>query len=109
ETGRTDYDFGFARTSIRESAGDLRRPLARPRGERFAEVARDSRVQENRNHRGRARRDAAKFSNRSGLGGEVKKITVEISDSLFRKVKATAAQRGLTMNQFVAETLREKL
>ena len=37
------------------------------------------------------------------------KTTLEISDNLFRKVKATAADRGQTMKQFVTEALQEKL
>lgn len=37
------------------------------------------------------------------------KTTVEIPDPLFRKVKSTAAQRGVSLKQIVAEALREKL
>lgn len=37
------------------------------------------------------------------------KTTLEISDTLFRKVKVTAAQRRQTMKQFVSEALQEKL
>ena len=37
------------------------------------------------------------------------KTTLEISDGLFRKAKATAAQRGQTLKQFVTEALQEKL
>lgn len=37
------------------------------------------------------------------------KTTLEISDLLFRKVKATAAHRGQTLKQFVTDALQEKL
>jgi hypothetical protein len=37
------------------------------------------------------------------------KTTLEIPDPLFRKAKATAAQHGQTMKQFVTEALQEKL
>ena len=37
------------------------------------------------------------------------KTTLEISDSLFRDVKATAAHQGQTLKQFITEALREKL
>ena len=37
------------------------------------------------------------------------KTTLEISDELFRKAKATAARRGQTLKQLVTEALREKL
>ena len=37
------------------------------------------------------------------------KTTLEIPDPLFRKAKATAAQRGLTLKQFVTEAVRDKI
>jgi hypothetical protein len=37
------------------------------------------------------------------------KTTIEIPDSLFRKVKSKAAERGQTLKELVAEALREKL
>lgn len=37
------------------------------------------------------------------------KVTLEISNTLFRKVKVTAAQRRQTMKQFVTEALQERL
>ena len=37
------------------------------------------------------------------------KTTIEIPDPLFRKAKATAAERGQTLKVFVAEALLEKL
>jgi len=37
------------------------------------------------------------------------KTTLEIPDVLFRRVKATAAERGQTLKEFVNETLQERL
>lgn len=37
------------------------------------------------------------------------KTTVEIPDPLFRKAKATAAQRGQSLKQLITEALQEKL
>jgi hypothetical protein len=37
------------------------------------------------------------------------KTTIEVPDSLFRKAKSTAAQRGQTLKQFVTEAIQEKL
>jgi hypothetical protein len=37
------------------------------------------------------------------------KTTLEIPDQLFRKAKATAAQRGQSLKEFVAEALKDKL
>jgi hypothetical protein len=37
------------------------------------------------------------------------KTTLEIPDPLFRKAKATAAERGQTLKEFVSEALQEKL
>lgn len=37
------------------------------------------------------------------------KTTIDIPDDLFRKAKATAALRGISMRQFVAEALRGKI
>ena len=37
------------------------------------------------------------------------KTTIEIPDPLFRKAKATAAERGQTLKELVAEALHEKL
>ena len=37
------------------------------------------------------------------------KTTLEIPEPLFRKAKATAAERGVTLREFVNEALREKL
>ena len=37
------------------------------------------------------------------------KTTIEIPDPLFRKAKATAAERGQTLKEFVTEALRERL
>ena len=37
------------------------------------------------------------------------KTTLEIPEPLFRKAKATAAQKGQTLKQFVTEALRDKL
>jgi hypothetical protein len=37
------------------------------------------------------------------------KTTLEIPDALFRKVKATAAERGQTLKEFVGAALQEKL
>src|SRR5688572_23905994 len=39
----------------------------------------------------------------------VVKTTLEIPDPLFRKAKATAAQEGRSMKDYVVEALREKL
>jgi hypothetical protein len=35
--------------------------------------------------------------------------TIELSDQLFRKAKATAARRGQSLKHFVTEALRDKL
>lgn len=37
------------------------------------------------------------------------KTTIEIPDPLFRKAKSTAAERGQSLKEFVAEALQEKL
>ena len=37
------------------------------------------------------------------------KTTLEVPDPLFRKVKATAAERGQSLKEFVTDALREKL
>ena len=37
------------------------------------------------------------------------KTTLEIPDMLFRKAKATAAQQGRTLREFVTEAVQEKL
>ena len=37
------------------------------------------------------------------------KITLEIPDSLFRRAKAKAAERGVPLRQFVTEAISEKL
>ena len=37
------------------------------------------------------------------------KTTIEIPDSLFRRAKSKAAERGQTLKELVAEALREKL
>lgn len=37
------------------------------------------------------------------------KTTLELPDSLFRKAKATAAERGQSLKDFVAEALSDKL
>lgn len=37
------------------------------------------------------------------------KTTLELPDTLFRKVKATAAERGQSLKDFVTEALRDKL
>lgn len=37
------------------------------------------------------------------------KTTLEIPDTLFRKAKATAAQEGRSMKEYVVEALAEKL
>ncbi len=37
------------------------------------------------------------------------KTTIEIPDRIFRKAKSKAAERGLTLKQFVTEALQEKL
>ena len=37
------------------------------------------------------------------------KTTLEIPDPLFRRAKATAAQRGQSLKQFVTEALQDKL
>ena len=37
------------------------------------------------------------------------KITIEIPDPLFRKVKSKAAERSQSLKEFVAEALQEKL
>jgi hypothetical protein len=37
------------------------------------------------------------------------KTTLEIPDQLFRKAKATAAERGQSLKEFVAEALQDKL
>jgi hypothetical protein len=37
------------------------------------------------------------------------KTTLEIPDPVFRKAKATAAQRGQTLREFVTEAVQEKL
>jgi hypothetical protein len=37
------------------------------------------------------------------------KTTLEIPDPLFRKAKATAAERGQSLKEFVAEALQDKL
>ena len=37
------------------------------------------------------------------------KTTVEIPDLLFRKAKATAAQRGQSLKQLITEALQDKL
>lgn len=46
-------------------------------------------------------------------GGFVKypamRITLEIPGPLFRKAKANAAERGMTLREFVNDALREKL
>jgi hypothetical protein len=37
------------------------------------------------------------------------KTTIEIPDTLFRRVKSKAAERGQTLKEFVGEALQEKL
>lgn len=37
------------------------------------------------------------------------KTTLELSDQLFRRAKATAAERGQSLKEFVTEALRDKL
>jgi hypothetical protein len=37
------------------------------------------------------------------------KTTLELPDQLFRKAKATAAERGQSLKDFVTEALRDKL
>jgi len=37
------------------------------------------------------------------------KTTLELPDLLFRKAKATAAERGQSLKEFVTEALRDKL
>ena len=37
------------------------------------------------------------------------KTTVELPDQLFRKAKATAAERGQSLKEFLTQALREKL
>jgi hypothetical protein len=37
------------------------------------------------------------------------KTTLELPDPLFRKAKATAAERGQSLKEFVSEALRDKL
>lgn len=37
------------------------------------------------------------------------KTTLDLPDPLFRKAKATAAERGQSLKEFVAEALRDKL
>ena len=37
------------------------------------------------------------------------KTTLEIPDSLFRRAKSVAAERGIPLRQFVTEAVREKL
>ena len=37
------------------------------------------------------------------------KTTLEIPDSVFRKAKAVAAERGIPLRQFVTEAVQEKL
>lgn len=37
------------------------------------------------------------------------KTTLELPDPLFRKVKATAAEHGQSLKEFVTEALRDKL
>jgi hypothetical protein len=37
------------------------------------------------------------------------KTTVEIPDPVFRKAKAQAAQRGISLRQFLTEAVQEKL
>jgi hypothetical protein len=37
------------------------------------------------------------------------KTTLELPDPIFRKVKATAAERGQSLKDFVTEALRDKL
>ena len=37
------------------------------------------------------------------------KTTIEIPDTLFRKAKSKAAERGQTLKEFVSEALQEKL
>jgi hypothetical protein len=39
----------------------------------------------------------------------VMKTTVEIPDSLFRQAKATAAQQGTSLKDFLTEAVREQL
>ena len=37
------------------------------------------------------------------------KTTLELPDSIFRKAKATAAERGQSLKEFVTEALQDKL
>ena len=37
------------------------------------------------------------------------KTTLELPDPLFRKAKATAAERGLSLKEFVTQALQDKL
>ena len=37
------------------------------------------------------------------------KTTLEIPDSVFRRAKAGAAERGITLREFVTEAVKEKL
>lgn len=40
---------------------------------------------------------------------DLMKTTIEIPDPLLRKTKSKAAERGLTLKEFVTEALQEKL
>jgi len=37
------------------------------------------------------------------------KTTLEIPDSIFRRAKSAAAQRGISLREFVSEAVRDKL
>ena len=37
------------------------------------------------------------------------KTTLEIPDAIFRRARSEAAQRGISLREFVAEAMREKL
>ena len=37
------------------------------------------------------------------------KTTIELPDTLFRRLKSTAAARGMTLKQFLTEAIQEKL
>ena len=43
------------------------------------------------------------------MAAQSKKTTLELPDRLFRKAKATAAERGQSLKEFVTEALRDKL
>ena len=84
---RADFDSRFVEAQLRQGARTLRRPLARFCRERSTPLAGRSRVQEDRNQRGRPRGPAAAFPDHSGERGKI--ISREAREEKFSLVNSS--------------------